>query len=167
MSDTISFMLKTAAGQVFPAMAGFLAKGKAHAEATGVEEAVFMQHRLAPNMFALPTQVQIATDILALGGSRIAGVEGPSLPDNETSFDELIARIKTRLEYVQTLDAVALDADPDAVIEFPVGDSTMSLPRRIYLATFLLPNLYFHASTAYGLLRAQGVDIGKRDFLTG
>lgn len=165
MSQTISYMLKTSATQTLGAMASVLQKGADHAAAAEVEESVFLNHRLAPDMFPLTRQVQIMTDTVARGGARLAGLEMPETPDTETSFAELIARCGDRLAYVQGLDDAALDANARVVLEIPLGPMTVNWEGRQYLATFVLPNLHFHAATAYGLLRGQGVVLGKRDFL--
>jgi len=146
MSTTISYMLKTSATQTLGAMASVLQKGADHAAAIEVD-------------------VQIMTDTVARGGARLAGLEMPETPDTETSFAQLIARCHDRLAYVQGLDDAALDANETEVLEIPLGPMTVNWEGRQYLAMFVLPNLHFHAATAYGLLRAQGVQIGKRDFL--
>lgn len=165
MSDTISYMLKTSVTQTLGAMANILQQGADHAAAIDVEEAVLLNARLAPDMFPLKRQIQVMTDTVARGGARLAGKDMPVTPDTETSFAELIARCKDRLAYVQGLDDAALNASEKTVMEIPLGPMTVNWEGRQYLATFVLPNLHFHAATAYGLLRGQGVKIGKRDFL--
>jgi hypothetical protein len=165
MSDSISYMLKTSATQTLGAMASILQKSADHAAAIEVEESVFLNHRLAPDMFPLTRQIQIMTDTVARGGARLAGLEMPETPDTETSFAQLIARCHERLTYVQELNDASLNANELTVLEIPLGPMTVNWEGRQYLATFVLPNLHFHAATAYGLLRAQGVKIGKRDFL--
>jgi len=165
MSETISYMLKTSATQTLGAMASILQKAADHAVAAEVEEAVYLNHRLAPDMFPLTRQIQIMTDTVARGGARLAGLEMPETPDTETSFAQLITRCHDRLAYVQDLDDAALDANERVTLEIPLGPMTVNWEGRQYLTTFVLPNLHFHAATAYGLLRAQGVKIGKRDFL--
>lgn len=165
MSDAISYMLKTSATQTLGAMASILRKAADHAVATEVDESVFLNHRLSPDMFPLTRQIQIMTDTVARGGARLAGLDMPSTPDTETSFAQLIARCHDRLAYVMDLDDAAIDANARVKLEIPLGPMTVNWEGRQYLATFVLPNLHFHAATAYGLLRAQGVKIGKRDFL--
>lgn len=165
MSDTISYMLKTSATQTLGAMASILQKGANHAATAEVDESVFLNHRLAPDMFPLTRQIQIMTDTVARGGARLAGLDMPSTPDTETSFAQLIARCHDRLAYVMGLDDAVMDANERVVLEIPLGPMTVNWEGRQYLATFVLPNLHFHAATAYGLLRAQGIKIGKRDFL--
>jgi hypothetical protein len=148
------------------ALADVLDKGAAHAAAKKIEPSVFIQGRLAPDMFALARQVQIACDMVKNGAARLAGVEAPKFEDNEATFDELKARIAKTLAYVKTLDPKAIDASADHEVSFPLGPSNKGhMKGDDYLTHFLLPNLYFHATAAYAILRHYGVDVGKRDFL--
>lgn len=165
MSDTVSSILKSSAGQTLGAMASFLAKGKAHAEAAGVDGANFLAARLYPDMHPLTRQVQIACDVAARGAARLSGADIPSFPDTETSFDELIARCKAALAYVEGADSAAMDANERVTLQIPMGENTMPMEGRQFLSGFVLPNMHFHAAIAYALLRHQGVTIGKRDFL--
>jgi len=164
-NDTLSFILKTSANQTLGAMAGFLQKGADHAVSIEVEEEVLLGYRLAPDMFPLVRQVQIATGVLMRGASRLAGADAHELEDTETSFAELIARCHTANTYVQGLDDAKIDASERVKMEIELGPMTMNWEGREYATLFTLPNLHFHAATAYGLLRAQGVALGKRDFL--
>ena len=165
MSETISYMLKSSVTQTLGAMASILQKAADHAAKVEVDEAVYLNHRLAPDMFPLTRQIQIMTDTCARGAARLAGLDMPETPDTETSFAELIARCHDRLAYVQGIDDAALNANERVELEIPLGPMTVNWEGRQYLTTFILPNLHFHAATAYGLLRAQGLEIGKRDFL--
>lgn len=166
MSFSTSTIADAAINQMFSALDGFLAKAAAHAEANGVEEAVYLNWRLAPDMFPLVRQVFVATELPARALSRMAGAEMPDFTDDEASFADLRKRIKKARDHIAGLDKSALDADPDAPISFPAGgDNEMTLPRRAYLQNMILPNLYFHTTTAYALLRHLGVELGKRDFL--
>lgn len=166
MSLTLSTVANGALEQMFAALDGVLAKAAAHAEAQGVEEEVYLNWRLAPDMFALVKQVQVATELPARSLSRMAGAELPSFADDETSFAALRERVEKARAFVRGLDASALDADPDGPISFPAGgDNEMTLPRRAYLQNMILPNLYFHVTATYAILRQLGVEIGKRDFL--
>jgi len=167
MSDTMSYMLKMSTGQMMTAMAGTLTKSAAHAKAAEVEEAVFMGARLYPDMFPMSRQVQIACDVVTRGGARLAGLDLPDFPDTETSFAELIARTEKANAYVQGLSDDALQASEQTEMEIELGPMTVNWSGRQYLTTFILPNLHFHAATAYGLLRHQGVVLGKREFLMG
>lgn len=165
MSDTISYMLKASTGQSLGALASILGKAKAHAGEMGVEESVFLNARLFPDMFPLLRQVQIATDITKRGGERLAGLEPASTPDDETNFDELIARCAAANEAIQRFDDDALNANENVTLQIPIGEQTMPMEGRFFLSNFILPNLHFHTATAYNLLRMQGVVLGKRDFL--
>ena len=165
MGDTISFMLKSASTQILPAMASALKKGRNYAIDEWVEESILLSERLYPDMLPLLNQYQLAADTVARGAARVAGIEMPSFPDDETSVDELLMRLEKSNEYVQAFDDADLDANARTVLEIPLGPMTVNWEGRQYLATFILPNLHFHASIAFALLRHQGVEIGKRDFL--
>ena len=165
MSDTLSYILKTSVNQTFGAMAGFLQKAADHAVSTEVDEAVFLAYRLAPDMFPLSRQVQIATAIALRGSSRLAGVDAIELEDTETSFAELIARCQHASDIIEKFDDDTINGNERVAMEIPLGPMTVNWEGREYASLFLLPNLHFHAATAYGLLRAQGVKLGKRDFL--
>lgn len=165
MSTMMSYAVKSAAAQMLPALAKILAKGKAHAAAIGAEESALLASRLYPNMLTLTRNVQNVTDVLVRGSARLAGVDLPSFPDTETSFDELIERVERAKGLVEGLDDAAIDASETRMIHVPLGPMSADWEGRFYLTGFILPNLYFHITTTYGLLRHQGVDIGKRDYL--
>jgi len=130
------------------------------------DEAVLIEARLAPDMYPLAKQVQLVSDIAKGCGARLAGAEAPSMPDTEASFAELKERCDKTIAFLEGLDPAAVDAGIAREIEmkFPNGGG-MRFDAPTYLNGFVLPNLYFHASMAYAILRAQGVDIGKLDFL--
>ena len=132
------------------------------------KEAALVEARLAPDMFPFTRQFQIASDGVKGAAARLAGVEAPAMPDTETTFDQLQARIDATLTFVASVDAAAIDAGAEREIEirFPNGGG-MRFDGTTYLTGFVLPNLYFHAATAYGLLRSNGVTVGKQDFLGG
>ena len=166
MSYSMSKALFPAVEIELNALSGVLDKGAAHAASKKIEPSVFLQGRLAPDMFPLVRQVQIACDMAKNGASRLAGVEAPKMEDNETTFDELKARIAKTLAHVKTLDAKKIDDAADRELSFPLGPSnTGHMKGGDYLTHFLLPNLYFHATATYAILRHLGVDVGKRDFL--
>jgi len=144
-----------------------LAKGVAHAEAKGFKPEVLLQARLAPDMHPLPNQIQIASDAAKGAGARLAGVEIPSFPDTETSFPELQARIEKTQAFLKGLDRAAFAGAEDREIVLKVGPNDWKMPGRQFLTTFALPNFFFHVTTAYAILRHNGVEIGKRDFLGG
>jgi uncharacterized protein len=148
------------------ALSNVLDKGGAFAAAKKIDPKVLAQLRLAPDMFPLTRQVLIACDQAKNGLSRLAGVEPPRYEDNETTIDELKARIAKTLAYVKTLDKKAIDAATDREIVFPLGPEKKGhMNGGDYLTHFMLPNFYFHCATAYDILRHAGVDVGKQDFL--
>lgn len=165
MGDTISFMLKSATGQILPSMASTLKKGRAYAIDKGVEESVLLSARLYPDMLPLLNQYQMAAETPARAAARIAGLDMPSYPDTEASIDDLLERLETCNQFVQSIADADLDANERTVMEIPLGQMTVNWQGRQYLSTFVIPNLHFHASIAFALLRHQGVEIGKRDFL--
>jgi uncharacterized protein len=147
------------------ALSGVLDKAAAYAAAKKVEPAVLLGYRLAPDMFALARQVQVACDQAKNGTARLAGVEPPKFEDNETSLDQLKERIAKTVAFLKTLDAKAIDASADREITFPLGPNKGQMKGGDYLNHFILPNFYFHLTAAYAIVRHCGVDIGKRDFL--
>lgn len=165
MSTTISYMLKSATGQILPAMASTLKKGQAYAASKDIEESVLLSARLYPDMSPLLRQYQMAADTVARGAARLAGRDMPSFPDTETSIDELLKRLSDSNDFVQAIADAEMDANETNELEIPLGPMTVNWEGRQYLSTFVLPNLHFHASIAFALLRHQGVEIGKRDFL--
>ena len=140
---------------------GWLDKAAAQKDA-----ALLFDARLAPDMFPLSRQIQIVSDTAKGAVARLAGIDGPSMPDTEETFAELKARCDKTIAFVQSVDQAAIDAGiaRDIVITFPNGGG-MRFDALTYLNGFVLPNLYFHASMVYAILRAQGVDIGKLDYL--
>jgi len=131
------------------------------------DEAELIDARLAPDMFALARQVQIVSDTAKGAAARLSGLESPPMPDTETSFAELKTRCDNTIAFLQSVDRAAIDAGIDREIEikFPNGGG-MRFDGLTYLTGFVLPNLYFHASMVYAILRAEGVAVGKMDFLT-
>jgi hypothetical protein len=147
-------------------MRHILQKGKAHADAQGWDPAVLLAMRLAPDMFPLTRQVQIATDIAKSAVARLSAGELPKFDDNETTFDELDARIVRVLEYIGSVPAAAYDGAESRDVVIPTrarGD--LHFDGRGYMLGFVVPNVFFHASTTYALLRHAGVPLGKVDFL--
>jgi hypothetical protein len=148
------------------ALSGVLDKALAFQAAKKLDPSVLPQWRLAPDMFALARQVQIACDQAKNGASRLAGVEAPRYEDNEKTLDELKARVAKTVAYVKTLDAGKIDGAGDREITFPLGPNNKGhMTGADYLTHFVLPNFYFHLTAAYAILRQCGVEIGKRDFL--
>jgi uncharacterized protein len=148
------------------ALAALLDKAQAYAAAKKIDPAVLLHWRLAPDMFDLARQVQVATDMAVRGAARLAGREPASNEDTETTIDELKARLAKTVAWLKTLDTQRIDASADRDIKFPIGaDKTGLMKGSDYLNHFVLPNFYFHVTAAYAILRHCGVDIGKRDFL--
>ena len=148
------------------ALSGVLDKAEAFATAKKLDPSVLPQSRLAPDMFNLTRQVQVATDGAKRGSARLAGTEAPSYEDNETTIAQLKERIAKTVAYLKTLDRKAIDASAEREITFPIGggkNGTMKGDE--YLNHFVLPNFYFHCTAAYAILRHAGVEVGKRDFL--
>ena len=166
----MSLSLHQASVGVFQAtLTPFLAildKAAAHAEATKFAPAIYATLRLRPNMFAFSRQVQACCDQAKNGSARLAGIEPPRFEDTETTLGELKARIEKTLAFLGGIDKAALEAGAEREINFPIGPTVKAkMNGGDYLLHFVLPNFYFHVTTAYGLLRMAGVEIGKRDFL--
>jgi hypothetical protein len=142
-----------------------LEKAAAHAEAKKIDPTVFTGARLAPDMFPLTRQVQIATDGVKGCVARLAGVEVPSYPDTETTFPELQARIKKTVDFLKTFNASQIDGSEERAITLKIRDREIHFKGQAYLLNFVIPNFYFHVTTAYAILRHNGVEIGKMDFL--
>lgn len=141
-----------------------LEKAAAHAEAKKIEPSVLVSSRLYPDMFPLSKQVQVASDVARLGTSRLAQVEGPKYEDNESTFPELIERLRKTIAYLETLKPGQFD-DGSRMVTFPVQKESKTWPGSRYLFQRVLPNVFFHCTTGYNILRHNGVEIGKRDFL--
>jgi hypothetical protein len=147
-------------------LAAVLAKGQVDAEARGIDPAVLLQSRLYPDMFPLVRQVQIASDIARRGVARLAGTEAPVMEDTESSFPELIARLQQAIAYIQGIPAEQLIGTEEGDVTVPIGrGQTITMPGWPFISAFVLPNVYFHVTTAYNILRHNGVVLGKRDFL--
>ena len=148
------------------ALSGVLDKAKAFAAAKKIDDSVLLNTRLAPDMFAFVRQVQVATDLAKNGAARLAGVEPPRFEDNEKTIDELKSRLSRAVTFIKGLDPKAIDGASDRQITFPLGPTNKGEMRGDdYLNHFVLPNVYFHLTAAYAILRHCGVDIGKQDFL--
>ena len=148
------------------ALSVVLEKAEAFATAKKIDPSVLLHSRLAPDMFDLTRQVQVASDGARRGSARLAGVEAPKLEDNETTIAQLKERIAKTVAYLKTLDKKAIDASAEREITFPLGPEKKGhMKGDDYLNHFVLPNFYFHITAAYAILRHCGVDIGKRDFL--
>ncbi len=152
--------------RTFSAMLVWLDKAQAHAEARKFDPNNYLTLRLAPDMLPFTRQIQIATDGVKGCMARLAGQEVPKWEDTEATLDDLRARIRKAMAYVESFNAAQIDGTEDKEIVLPMrsGDP-LRFTGEGYLKHFVLPNLYFHASMTYALLRQAGVEIGKRDFL--
>ena len=146
-------------------LAAILDKAKAHAGARQIDEQVLTSSRLYPDMFALARQVQIACDTAKGAVARLAGVEIPKHEDTEKTFDELKERIAKTLAFIATVKAAQIDGSEDKDIALKLQGRDVTFKGMQYLLGFALPNFYFHATTTYAILRHNGVELGKRDFI--
>jgi hypothetical protein len=146
-------------------LSAILDKAQAHAEAKKIEPLVFTQSRLAPDMFPLSRQVQIACDSAKGAVARLAGVEIPKHEDTEQTFAELKARIARTVDFVLSLQATQIDGSEDKEVLIKLRGQDVKFTGMQYLLGYAYPNFYFHVTTAYNILRHNGVEIGKRDFL--
>jgi len=146
-------------------LSALLEKGEAHARQRKFEPAVLLNARLAPDMFPLTRQVQIACDIAKNSVARLAAQEPPRFADNETSFEELKARIARTVDYLKSIPPSAVADSEERDIKVTTGERTLEFKGLEFLERWALPNVFFHATTAYAILRHNGVEIGKRDFL--
>lgn len=142
-----------------------LEKAQVHAEMKNIDPGVLLQYRLYPNMFPLVRQVQIVSDIAKAGGARLAGQEPPRYEDDETTFAELVARLQKTVAFLSDLTPELFEEAQARTITWPMRGTTMSLEGQVYLLHYVLPNLFFHITTSYAILRHCGVAVGKQDFL--
>lgn len=149
-------------------LTALLEKAEAHAKANGVDPQTYLAARIAPDMHPLTNQIQLASDAAKGGAARLAGIAPPSMPDTETTWAEVKARVAKTLAFVQSVDRAAIDGgDENRVIELKTPNQTFTFTARDFVLQFSLPNFHFHVVMAYALLRQQGVPLGKLDFLTG
>jgi len=151
--------------RILTALSAILDKATAYAEAKKIDPAALLNDRLYPDMFTLTRQVQNACDFAAKTTARLAGAEVPDYANTETSFAQLKQRIATVLTYVQGFKADQFKGAETRVIKLPMGGNTVELTGEQLFVGVALPNFYFHATTAYNILRHNGLEIGKRDFL--
>lgn len=144
---------------------GILAKAAAHAESRKLDPLVLTGARLYPDMFALARQIQIACDTAKNSAARLAGVEPPKHEDTEQTFPELQARLDKALAYLKGFQPAQLDGSEERPVKMPSPGGEVTFRGEDYLLYFALPNLFFHAATAYAILRHNGVELGKMDFL--
>jgi hypothetical protein len=145
-------------------LSAVLHKGLAHAEARKIDPAVFSGARLFPDMLPLNRQVHIVSDISKACGARLAGMEPPRYEDVEFTFPELQARIAKTVTFLNSLNAAQIDGSESREISFRSGGQNLKMPGLDYLTKYVLPNVYFHVTTAYAILRHNGVELGKADY---
>lgn len=146
-------------------LAAILEKGAAHAQARKLDESVLLGSRLFPDMLPLVRQVQLATDTARSGAGRLAGADFPAYEDQETTIGQLLQRIRNSIGYLESLRPAQVEGSEDKSISWQTRSSTKSMPGLPYLMNHLLPNVHFHVTTAYAILRHNGVELGKKDFL--
>jgi hypothetical protein len=144
---------------------GILEKAQAHALARGIDPQVLAASRLYPDMFPLTRQVQIACDSARLAVARLAGITAPSIPDTETTLPELVIRVDQTVAFINTMVATQIDDSENREIVLNLPSGRVTLSGLDYLRFHALPNCYFHVTTTYNILRHNGVELGKRDFL--
>jgi len=144
-----------------------LEKGHADATTRKFDPAVLLGARLAPDMFPLTRQVQIASDTCKYGVARLAGIEAPKFEDKEQTFEELRTRIARTIDFIKSVPVSALEGSEDRSIKVALRDRTLEFKGLDYLVRWVIPNAFFHITTAYAILRHNGVELGKNDFLTG
>jgi hypothetical protein len=142
-----------------------LQKGEAFAGEKGFAPEVLVQTRLIADMLPLVRQVQIATDMAKNGACRLAGIDPPKFEDDETTYAQLYARIDRAIEVIQGVSAAQLDGSETRAITLPMRTGEMKFEGQPYLLDFVIPNLFFHCTTSYVILREAGVPIGKMDFM--
>jgi hypothetical protein len=147
------------------AVSGCLKKATAHASARKIEPSVLLSMRLFPDMFALTRQVQVAADFAKGTVARLAGAEVPKYADDETSFEALQERLAKTAAFVKSFKPSQIDGSETRDITIPIGGQPQTFKGQPYLLHFAMPNFFFHAATAYDILRHAGVELGKRDFL--
>lgn len=166
---TLSHLFKSTTAQAFRGLTNTLNKAKAEAEKTGAADTAYLERRLFPDMNDMKWQVQMITEFALRGAARMSGVKAddlPSLPMEGDSFDILIARIEDCAAKVAEADDATINGNAEMEISMPVGpEQTMEMSGETYILSFYIPNLFFHVTTAYNLLRAQGVPVGKRDYM--
>jgi hypothetical protein len=146
-------------------LSAILDKAAAHAEAKKIDPAVLLASRLYPDMFTLTKQVQVACDFAKGTVARLAGQEPPKYDDNETTIEALKARIAKTVDYLQGFQAAQFAGAEEREVQMKIRDQTLTFKGLSYLAHMALPNFFFHATTAYDILRHNGVELGKRDFI--
>ena len=161
MYGTLMPMAKT----LLTALSANLQKAADHAKAKGFDESALVNARLAPDMFALARQVQIATDMAKGGACRLAGIDIPAYEDNETTIEALKARVAKTVAFLDTIKPAQINGSEEKPIVLKMRAGDVGFTGQGYLISFVIPNLTFHCTTAYNILRHNGVELGKMDYL--
>ena len=152
--------------QILGSLSGLLTKAEAHCKAKNIQPDILLGSRLYPDMLPLSKQIQLATDFATRGCARVTQSEVPATPDTETTFEELRRRLARTIDYVKSFKPAQFEGADARDVTFPMGpDKTMTLKGQQFISNFSLPQFYFHAAIAHGLLRHNGVEVGKRDFM--
>jgi hypothetical protein len=152
--------------QILGSLTGLLGKAEAHCQTKNIQPEVLLNARLYPDMLPFSKQIQLACDFAAKGCARLTHSEVPSTPDTEKTFEELKQRLAKTIDYVKAFKPAQFEGADAREVTFPVGPTnTLTLTGQQFVNNFAFPNFYFHAATAHGILRHNGVEIGKRDFL--
>jgi len=146
-------------------LAAILNKADIYAASKKIDPSVFLNDRLAPDMFPLTRQVQIASDAAKGAGARLAGLEVPNFSDTETTFADLQARITKTIDFLKSIDPTKLEGSEDRIVNVKLRGNELALTGQAYLLHISIPNFYFHITTTYDILRHNGVDLGKADYL--
>ena len=167
MANQTYDVLTSVFNKMLPNLKTIIAKAEADAQARKIEPQVFLQGRLAPDMLPFTVQIQIVTDNVKGAMARLAGADVPRWEDNEKTFAELRARVDKTIDYVKTFKPEQFEGAESRSIELKFPNVTLNFTGRDYIYNFVIPNFYFHATTAYAILRHSGVPLGKRDYLGG
>lgn len=148
-------------------LSAILEKAAAHAGTKKIDPMVLAGDRLAPDMLPFPRQIFIACDTAKFCVARLAGVEAPKFADDEKTFDEFKGRIQKTIDFIDGVKPAQIDGSEEKPISFKAGPRTLDFNGQSYLLTFAIPNFFFHVTTAYAILRHNGVEVGKMDYLGG
>jgi len=152
--------------QMLNSLTDLLTKAEAHCKAKKIQPEVLLGARLYPDMLPFSRQIQLMSDFAAKGCARLTHSELPSMPDTEKTFDELKQRLAKTIDYLKSFKPAQFEGADEKDVTFPAGpDRILTMKGRLFLSSISFPNFYFHAATAHGILRHNGVEIGKRDFL--
>jgi len=165
MSLTIERVVIPTFKRSLAAISAFMIKGEAYAKEKGMDPSELINASLAEDMHPLSRQIQMLTDTVRRGLCQLGGAEPVSVEDTEQSFTELQQRIQSTLDFIDAFDSASLALSEDKTITLPIGPTSLELDGTTFLMGFVMPNFYFHAAAAYNILRNQGVDVGKMDFL--